>query len=170
MEHWLWQLRWRQGPLGMHDYKERDSSHGSVAFAHGDLDAPAARPRTGTERAPNSPCSLDRCGIVLFGYTQAVFAVLRWGRDRKDKSQMYGDRGRMRWARERKIRGRQRKRERSGHMKSYPWNWQHIYLLSRALMLIWVKLYSEANGKKRNWKRHFMAGSGWTQDKKMSRT
>lgn len=22
MEHWLWQLRWRQGPLGMHDYKE----------------------------------------------------------------------------------------------------------------------------------------------------
>lgn len=34
------------------------------------------------------------------------------------------------------------------HMKSYPWNWQHIYLLFRALMIIWEKLYSEANGKR----------------------
>ena len=33
-------------------------------------------------------------------------------------------------------------------MKLYPWNWQHIYLLSGALMLIWEKLYSEVNRKK----------------------
>lgn len=31
-------------------------------------------------------------------------------------------------------------------MKSYSWNWQHIYVLANALMLIWEKLYSEANG------------------------
>lgn len=43
-------------------------------------------------------------------------------------------------------------------MKSYPRNWQHIYLLSRALMLIWEKLYSEANGKKRSRKKTF---HGW---------
>ncbi len=83
MEHWLWQLRWRQGPLGMHNYKERDCSHGPVAFTHGNLDAPATRPRTGTERTPNSPRPLHRCGIMLFGNAQAVFAVLRWESNKK---------------------------------------------------------------------------------------
>lgn len=58
----------------------------------------------------------------------------------------------------------------SVHMKSYPWNWQHIYLLSHALMLIWEKLYSEASRKKGKPKRHFTAGSGWTEDMKTSRT
>lgn len=86
MEHWLWQLRWRQGPPGMHDNKEKDCLHGSVAFTHGNLDAPAACPGTGTEGTPNSPCPLHRCGIMLFDYTQAVFAVLqreRMGNERR---------------------------------------------------------------------------------------
>lgn len=174
MEHWFWQLRWRQGPVSIQDYKERDCSHGSVAFTHGNLDAPATSPRTGTERTPNSPRSLHGCGIMLFGYTQAVFAVLQLQRNRKDSSRInegsvnrsrdreWGD-----WVKEKVKRKRNR---RSEHMKSYPWNWQHIYLLSPALMLIWEKLHSEANGKMRNPKRRFTAGSGWTRDKKMSRT
>lgn len=86
MEHWLWQLRWRQGPLSMHDYKERDCSHRSVAFAYSNLDAPAACPRTCTKRTPNSPCPLYRCGIMLLGYTQAVFAVLQLERNSKERS------------------------------------------------------------------------------------
>lgn len=75
--------RWRQGPVSIQDYKERDCSHGSVAFTHGNLDSPATGPRTGTERTPNSPRSLHGCGIMLFGYTQAVFAVLQWQRNRE---------------------------------------------------------------------------------------
>lgn len=176
MEHWFWQLRWRQGPLSMHDYKERGCSQGSVAFAHSDLDAPAACPRTGTKRTPNSPCPFHRCSIMLFGYTQAVFAVLQWERNRKDRSQMNqesktGSRGREwgGWVYESKTE-KKGENSQSVHMKSYPWNWQHIYLLSHALMLIWEKLYSEASRKKGKPKRHFTAGSGWTEDMKTSRT
>lgn len=78
----------------MHNYKERDCSHRSVAFAHSDLDAPATCPRTGTEWAPNSPGPLHRCGVLLFGYTQAMFAVLQWGRKRKkERRQKNGSRG-----------------------------------------------------------------------------
>lgn len=60
----------------MHYYKELDCSHGPVAFAHGNLDAPAARSCTGTERTPHSPSPLHRFGILFFGYTETVFAVL----------------------------------------------------------------------------------------------
>lgn len=72
----------------MHDYKGTDCLHGSVAFAHGNLDASAASPRTGAKRAPNSPRSLHRCGIVLFGYAQPVFAVLQEKSEGKTKGQM----------------------------------------------------------------------------------
>lgn len=34
-------------------------------------------------------------------------------------------------------RPRKRENRQSEHIKSYPWNWQHICLLSRTLMLIW---------------------------------
>lgn len=94
MEHWLWQLTRRQGPVGMHDYKESDYSHRSVAFAHSDLDAPATCPRTGTKGAPHSPCPLHRCGVMLFGYTQAVFAVLQWGRNRSQMNEESKNRSR----------------------------------------------------------------------------
>lgn len=61
----------------MHDYKE-DYSHGSVAFPHRNLDTSTTCPGAGTEWTPNSPSPFDRCGIVLFGNTQAMFAVLKW--------------------------------------------------------------------------------------------
>ncbi len=130
MEHCLWQLRWRQGPLGMHDYKERDCSHGSVAFAHGDLDAPAACPWAGTKRTPNSPCPLHRCGVMLFGYTEAVFAVLQWERIRKERSQMNEEgksksRGRE-WGKWVKERVRQRKSQKGrGTDRVSAWNLIH---------------------------------------------
>lgn len=65
----------------MHDYKERVCSHGPVAFSHGDLDAPAARPRTGAKWTPDSPRPVHRGGIVVFGDAQAVFAMLQQGEE-----------------------------------------------------------------------------------------
>lgn len=55
-------------------------------------------------------------------------------------------------------------------MKYHPRNWQHIYLLSRALMLIWEKLHSEANGKNKKWKKDFSKQDLAGQKKKMSHT
>lgn len=111
-------------------------SHGSVALSRGDLDAPAARARAGTEGAPDSPGALHRRGVVLFGNAQAVLAVLRQQRERERES-----------------------------MKLYPPTWQHIYLLSRALTLIWEKLYGEVSGEEGKSKR----GPGWTKDSETSR-
>lgn len=103
--------------------KERVAcSHGSVALSRGDLDASAARPRAGTEGAPDSPGALHRRNIVLFGNAQAVLAVLRHRRKRES-------------------------------LKLYPPTWQHIYLLSRALTLIWEKLYGEVSGEEGKSKR-----------------
>lgn len=53
-----------------------------------------------------------------------------------------------------RVRLRKAENRQSEHMKSYPWNWQHIYLFSCALMLIWEKLYNEVSGgekKKISW-------------------
>lgn len=75
----------------MRDNKGNGCSHGPVALAHGDLDAPSARPRTGTEGTPHSPRPLHRRGVVLFGDAQAVFAVLRReGRDGRKVEQGRG--------------------------------------------------------------------------------
>lgn len=101
----------------MRDYKGNGCSHGPVALAHGDLDAPSARPRTGTEGTPHSPRPLHRRGVVLFGDAQAVFAVLR--REGRDGGKV-----------EQRTRGR--KRDGGGGdrqnetVKLYPWIWQHI--------------------------------------------
>lgn len=120
--------------------KERVTcSHGSVALSRGDLDASAARSRAGTEGAPDSPGALHRRGVVLFGNAQTVLAVLR----------------------------QRRKRERTrGSMKLYPPTWQHIYLLSRALTLIWEKLYGEVSGEEGKSKRGL---AGWRTPRRHAR-
>lgn len=63
----------------MHDYKQKVCSHGPVAFPHGDLDAAAARPRTGAKGTPDSPRPVHRGGVVVSADAHAVFAVLQQG-------------------------------------------------------------------------------------------
>lgn len=65
----------------MHDYKERVCSHRPVAFPHGDLDAPAARPRTGAKGTPDSPRPVHGGGVVVSGDAQTVFAMLQRGEE-----------------------------------------------------------------------------------------
>lgn len=89
------QVSGRAGPMcpaltleaRLHGYKERVCSHRPVAFPHGDLDAAAARPRTGAEGTPDSPRPVHGGGVVLFGDAQAVFAVLHQREEEERKGE-----------------------------------------------------------------------------------
>lgn len=108
----------------MHGYKERVCSHGPVAFPHGDLDAPAARPRTGAKGTPDSPRAVHGGGVVVFGDAQAVFAMLQQGEE------------------EEKMR---RKRQSAG--ESGKWLELATHESTLALMLICKKLYRKKKEK-----------------------
>jgi len=66
--------------------RRRSSSHGSVALARRDLDAAAAGPGAGPERAPDAPRAVHGRRLALLRDAQAVFAVLRRGeRERRGR-------------------------------------------------------------------------------------